>query len=293
MFELGNLTIVLPSYKCDRNCPFCIAKNNKKFNNFKKEDFDKLRRKLQFLRDNSIKFDKLVLSGNGEPSLYTLEELQNYVQVIRENEDLFKGLRVHTSGNLFLEKDKFDLFEDTFTDVEYDTLRVALDPELDMEVLGYDTDYMKTETFKRAKKIKFDVGLTTYLDNQTFPEELEQLLTNNPNVRTIRFKNLMSGEHEDSSQAQWVRDTRLNKDQFVEFARNLVTYYGCTTIEDLTNLSGNSIRFEKSGNYPKDVVYSNEDIRDYKENPVSITTLRKMATGEDSTKTLSDDSLEK
>jgi len=34
MYRLGNLTIVLPSYKCDKACPFCIAKNNRKFNNF-------------------------------------------------------------------------------------------------------------------------------------------------------------------------------------------------------------------------------------------------------------------
>lgn len=46
MYKLGKLTIILPSYKCDRNCPFCIAKNNRKFNSDKDLNFEALAKAL-------------------------------------------------------------------------------------------------------------------------------------------------------------------------------------------------------------------------------------------------------
>ena len=30
----NNLTLILGSYKCNKDCPYCIAKNNQKFDNF-------------------------------------------------------------------------------------------------------------------------------------------------------------------------------------------------------------------------------------------------------------------
>ena len=84
MYRLGNLTIVLPSYKCDKACPFCIAKNNRKFNDSEAEHFAELSRILDVMRINGIRFERIVLSGNGEPSLYgieTLKELEGLIDI--------------------------------------------------------------------------------------------------------------------------------------------------------------------------------------------------------------------
>lgn len=293
MYKLGNLTIIFPSYSCDRSCPFCIAKNNRKFNGSKLGDFDELIEQLEQFRKNGISFERIVLSGNGEPSLYSLEELKRCARIIKDNEDLFDVLRVHTSGNIFWEKEKFDLFNELVSDVEFDVLRVAINSEKDMQVLEYNRDYTQAEEFKRAKRIKFDIGLTRELESDTLPEELEKLLQDNPNVGLIRFKNLMSGEHEESIQAKWVKGNRMSKDEFIKFATNLLSYYKCTSIDDLTSKSWKRIIFENSGNYPKDIVYSDGMIRDYTEKPIDISTLKRMALRVDNTKALSYDDIDR
>ena len=242
MYKLDNLTIIFPSYNCDRSCPFCIAKNNRKFNSDKSVDFDGLVNCLEEFRENGIHFGRIVLSGNGEPSLYSMEELEKCARIIKNNQDLFDALRVHTSGNIFWEKDKFDLFNDLVPDVEFDVLRVAINSERDMQILKYERDYTQTDEFKRAKGIRLDIGLTKELERYTLPEELERLLQ-----------------------------------EFVEFATHLLSYYGCTSMDDLISKSGKRIIFRKSGSYPKDIVYSDGVIRDYAENPLDILSIKKMA----------------
>ena len=291
MYKLGNLTIVLSSYSCDRNCPFCIAKNNRKFNNYKTETFEKLIEQLELFRNNNIRFERIVLSGNGEPSLYSFEELKKYAMIIKDNKDLFDGLRVHTSGNIFWEKEKFNLFNGLISDVEFDILRIALNSKRDMQILGYSRDYMKTEEFKRAKRIKFDIDLTRALINEMLLEELESLLYNNLNVRLIRFKDLMIGEQKESIQAKWVKDNRMSKSEFIEFSKKLLFYYGCASIDNLILENGRRIIFESSGNYPKDIVYSNGLIMDYSEKILDISALKKMALRVDNTRTLSYDDI--
>ena len=287
MFELGNLTIILPNYSCDRNCPFCIAKNNKKFNDDKLVGFDKLSDIFKQLRKNDIKFERIVLSGNGEPSLYNLEDLRKVAKIIRDNNDLFDILRIHTSGNIFWEKEKFDLFNTLVSNVEFDVLRIAINPEKDMHILEYKRNYIQTETFKEAKKIKFDIALTKELESNTFSEELSKLLHNNSNIGIIRFKDLMIGENEESQQSQWVKDNKMSKIQFSELVSSLLSYYNCKSINELSLKSGIKIVFENTGNYPKDVVYSRGIIMDYAEKPLDISKLQEMALKVDNTKTLS------
>lgn len=277
MEKLGNLTIILSSYSCNKNCPFCIAKNNKKFGSME-DDFDALEKQLEVLRKNNIRFERFVLSGNGEPSLYNLEKLQECARIIKQNEDLFDRLRVHSSGNIFLEKEKFELFNNLVSDVEFDILRIAIDPKKDMKVLGYNQDYTKAESFKKAKRIKMDIGLTKELETNTFPQELERVLQEHPNIGLIRFKDLMSGEDEQSKQAIWVRENRMNKKEFLDFTNNLLSYYGIQKLKDLKSKNGVNIVLENTGNYTRDVVYNGGLIRDYKENPIDISILQIMAT---------------
>lgn len=286
MYKLDNLTIIFPSYNCDRSCPFCIAKNNRKFNSDKSVDFEGLVDRLKEFRENGIHFGRIVLSGNGEPSLYSFEELKKCAIIIKSNQDLFDALRVHTSGNIFWEKDKFDLFNELVPNVEFDILRVAIDSKRDMQILKYSRDYIQTEEFKRAKEIRLDVGLTKELERDTLPEELERLLQDHSNIGLVKFKNLMSGEREESSQAKWVKDTRMNKEEFINFATCLLSYYGCTSMAELTSKSGKRVIFRKSGSYPKDIVYSDGIIRDYEERPLDISSIKRMAMRVDNSKSL-------
>lgn len=292
MYKLGNLTIVLPSYRCDKACPFCIAKNNRKFNDSQTEHFTELSRILDEMRNNGIRFERIVLSGNGEPSLYEIETLQELAGVIKVHNDLFDTLRVHTSGNIFWEKDKFDLFNQLVDDVEFDMLRVAIDPKKDMEVLGYSRDYTQSSEFKRAKKIKFDIGLTGNLDRSSCAQDLEGLLHEHPNIDLIRFKNLMSGENEQSAQAAWVRENRMSKAEFMDFANGMLEYYSTRSLNGLKSTNGKRIVLENSGNYPRDVVFSNGIVMDYSERPIDIPTLRRMALTFDNTRTLRYDGIE-
>ena len=285
MYKLGNLTIVLPSYNCDKNCPFCIAKNNKKFKG-EKEDFVSLASQLKKLKENGIKFDRIVLSGNGEPSLYSIEELKEYAKIIKENEELFDTLRVHTSGNIFWEKEKFELFNNLVSNVEFDVLRLAVDASKDMGFLGYNRDYTQSELFKRVKKIKIDIGLTKNLESEGFSELIEKLIDNNNNIGIIRFKNLMSGENEQSKQATWVRENQMTKKEFMCFANDLLEYCKSTTINNLKTKNGTKIIIENSGNYLKDIVYSNGELRDYSEKKLDIKEMKNMSMKVDNTKEL-------
>jgi len=276
MYKLENFTIILPSYKCDKGCPFCIAKNNQKFNNEKSDDFENLAKQFDILRKEKIRFNRIVLSGNGEPSLYPLEVLEKYAEIIKENSDMFDILRIHSSGNIFFEDEKFQLFNNLVVDVEFDVLRAAAEGKKDMTILRYGRDYLQSDNFKKAKSIKMDMALTKKITDDSFFRELSELLNKNPNIRLIRFKNLMAGENEKSQQAKWVRENRMSKDEFVKFANNLLLYFHKNSLDELC-LGEKRIVFEKSGNYPKDVVFSNGGIIDYSERPLSIQTLKQMS----------------
>ena len=224
MYKLGNFTIVLPSYNCDKACPFCIAKNNKKFNGKSQENFKILSDILDEIKKEGIRFERLVLSGNGEPSLYSFDTLKKYAEIIKKYESVYDGFRVHTSGNIFWEKSKFELFNNLLPNVEFDLLRVAIDPSKDMEILGYKRDYTKSDYFKHANKIKLDLALTRNLESSIFAERLEEFLRENPNIDLIRFKNLMTGDNKSSKQAEWVENNRMNKSDFIEFVNAFLKY---------------------------------------------------------------------
>lgn len=186
MYRLGNFTIILSNYNCDRNCPFCIAKNNRKF--------------------------------NGEDKNF--ENLNELLVLLRRN------------------------------------------------------------------KIKFDIALTRILETDTLPSVLDELLFNNTNIGLIRFKNLMSGENDESTQAKWVRDNRMSKEAFLNLSKNIMKYYKCESFDNLRAKNGTKIVFENSGNYPKDIVYNNGTMKDYTEKVIDIPILRKMSIALDSAREL-------
>jgi len=98
-----NFIVTLSSYKCDKNCPFCIAKMNMLHKT--REDLNLLKNELIKLQSSNYKFKSCVISGNGEPSLYDYEFLVELKELLEQSR-LFQKYRIQSSGNIFFEKEK-------------------------------------------------------------------------------------------------------------------------------------------------------------------------------------------
>ena len=88
---------------------------------------------------------------------------------------MFEIVRVHSSGNIFSEEDKFNLFNLTDLPLEFEILRVALNSDVDMKVLGYSEDYLKSLLFRNGN-IKCDIALTDYLECSDLSLQLNDFL---------------------------------------------------------------------------------------------------------------------
>ncbi len=61
---LDGLAIFFESFKCDKNCPYCIAKDNVQFLN-PTENFKNFEDMIARIKEKGYTFDKFILSGNG------------------------------------------------------------------------------------------------------------------------------------------------------------------------------------------------------------------------------------
>lgn len=266
---INNLTLVLGSYRCNKNCPYCIAKNNQKFSsNDCLEYFDNI---LEVLNNNGFKFNKFVLSGNGEPSLYNYSELEKIKKVLEKYCNLFDLIRIHSSGNIFFDESKFNLFNSSNLPIEFEILRLSLDSALDKKILGYKDDYLSSPLFKRSKSIKCDIALTDYLDYSHISEDLEYFLAKNPNISQIRFKKLLEGDFESTDQAKWVREHSLYDDIILKIMREL----DLTQNSETYSSSDGRIIYKPNGIYDRDIVINDRKIQDYEHNQYDVKTLKR------------------
>lgn len=168
----------------------CIAKSAGKIYNEtidSKNEFKNFEVILQNLENNDIRFNRLVISGNGEPSFYKIEEIALIIETIKRHINMFNGIRLHTSGNIFYNELKFNLFNN-IENIEFDILKVSLNSKKDMKILRYDKDYTNTKLFKLARSIKLDIALTNILKYEKFAKELNEYIENYPNIKIIRLK---------------------------------------------------------------------------------------------------------
>lgn len=248
--KINNLTLVLSSYKCNKNCPYCIAKNNKKF--ISSDNLNGISSILNTLNENNIKIKRFVISGNGEPSLYSLDELKQIRAAILENRDLFELIRIHSSGNIFYEEDKFELFNELNS--EFEVLRVSLNPSDDMDILGYDKNYLDSDLFKRCNNVKCDIALTDYLEDIN----IQQFLINNPSIKKIRFKTLLGADN-DTLYGRWVKEHTLRYDEIHEIIKTLnLSYNNGIYVSD-----DKKIIYKPSGDYANDFVITGNCIQNY------------------------------
>lgn len=266
---LNNLTLILGSYKCNKNCPYCIAKNNQKFQ--QNDSLENLNDILDELEKNGFKFRRFVLSGNGEPSKYTYEQLKFILFRLRSHPELFKSLRIHSSGNIFSELEKFDLFNSSELKTEFEILRISLDSKVDMKVLGYNINYLDTPEFRRSKNIKCDIALTDYLETENIKDKLEKFIVENPSISKIRLKKLMAGDFDNTEQARWVREHSLKDEEI------------CKILDDLNLICNGNVYtsengfivYKPVGDYDKDLVINDGKIKDYRYQTYSVKKLRR------------------
>lgn len=248
--KINNLTLVLSSYRCNKSCPYCIAKNNMKF--IANDNLKELSSTLKVLSENNIKVKRFVVSGNGEPSLYSLDKLKQIRTAILENRDLFELIRIHSSGNIFFEEDKFNLFNEL--NAEFEVLRVSLNASDDMNILKYNKNYLDSDLFKNCNNVKCDIALTDYLGDF----DIEQFFKDNQSIKKIRFKTLL-GTYNDNSFGNWVKKHTLNYDEIQKIIKYLNLSYNNGVYES----ADKRIIYKPSGNYINDYVITGGNIQNY------------------------------
>lgn len=200
--------LILSSFKCDKNCPYCTAKITKW--PVVDDKLDVLEDKLKYLKDKGITFRYFIFCGNGEPSLTSYENFKTVVDATR-NVNIFDEKRLQSSGNIFYEDDKLDYIKDDFM---VEITRADFDSKKDMEILGYKRDYINSENFLKAK-VRLNYVM---LKNKTFEEYLEEIkkyIDKYPNIKTVSLKTLNLNTKDgriDNPYSKWILENALTKE---------------------------------------------------------------------------------
>ncbi|MBQ9090523.1 MAG: 4Fe-4S cluster-binding domain-containing protein [Alphaproteobacteria bacterium] len=199
--------LILSSFKCNKNCPYCTAKITKW--PIVDDKIHKLKTQLEYLKKQGISFRYFIFCGNGEPSLHSYETIKTVVDTVKKS-GLFDELRFQSSGNIFFEKDKLDLIKKDFI---VEITRIDFDSKKDMEILGYDKDYINSHLFKEVN-VRLNYVM---LKNKTFEEyltEIKKYLDTYPNIKTVSLKTLNLNTHNnnfDNPYSQWILQNALTK----------------------------------------------------------------------------------
>ena len=200
--EKKDFVFVLGSYRCNKKCPYCIAKMNKKSTNDFVTEFQMLKEQLEEYQKNKVHFQYFVLSGNGETSLYTKENLELIKQTV-EDSQVFSDYRIQTSGNLFLEKEKLELFENWLKEITV----ITSNPLEDKEFYNYEVMYLSNKDFIKSKRIRVNIVLLK--NNQENLEKYISDYSNMENVETIALKILDRTEN-DSEESKWIKENAIS-----------------------------------------------------------------------------------
>ena len=208
--------LILSSFNCDKNCPYCTAKITKW--PVVDDKLDVLEEKLKYLRDKDISFRYFIFCGNGEPSLANFDNFKKVVEATR-NVNIFEEKRLQSSGNIFYEDEKLDLIKDDFI---IEITRVSLDSKEDMKILGYKRDYINSENFKKAN-IRLNYVLLKDKPFEKCLEEIKEYINKYPNIKTVSLKTLNLNTKDgkfDNPYSKWIIENALTKadtDKIIEF----------------------------------------------------------------------------
>jgi len=280
--EIPYLEQVLKSTDCTKVCPFCIAKAYRfKFANMHegKDNFEKNDEVFQFLQDNNVFFSKgYYLSGQGEPSLYSKETLEQIFTSVKKKISIFNNKATFcSSGHIFNEIDKVEMIQHLLGDCfKILVLRVAFDAERDRTILNYEKDYLNTDTFKSSNNV-VHIGLTKHINPQTFSEDLERFIEENPSVSQIEIKTLAQGPI-DTQQTKWLKKNGLNNDEELAIYDSLVKRFNPDNVYNF-NINGTNVRKFYSSKLGNEVVLTGGVLVNYEGSPITIQKLEEINNG--------------
>ncbi len=211
--------VIMASFKCDKNCPYCTAKITKwpTVDNH----LELLEEKLKYLKKKGITFRYFIFCGNGEPSLVSLDDFKRVVDATR-NVNIFDEKRLQSSGNIFYEDEKFNYIKDDFI---IEITRTYLDSIKDMKTLGYKRDYINSKNFRKAK-IRLNYVLMKNKSFEDYLAEIKQYIDLYPNIKTVSLKTLNLNTKDNNINnpySKWILDNALTKndaDKIIGFMSN-------------------------------------------------------------------------
>lgn len=214
---LKDYVFILSNYQCNKNCPYCIAKmNHRELPSFN-EQIEELKRKIKTYQDNKIKFQHFILSGNGEPTLYSTEELKQIKKIV-EDSKIFLDFRIETSGNLFFDEEKLSLFENWLKEITV----VSDDPEKDQEFYNYSEKYLDCKAFLKQKRIR--VNLVLLKSNWDELINLIEKYSKMSCVETIALK-ILDNPKPETKEGKWIAENGIKHDEIENITELLNKYY--------------------------------------------------------------------
>lgn len=241
-------TVLTRHYRCNANCPYCRAKMDKKFEQNDDEDFSCLEEDISFLNERNFHFEKFILSGNGEPTMYRRKDLQTICNVVNKYEHMFDRRRLYTNGNPMMNDELFSFINSCFN--EYVLTVISLNLELDRHIRCVG-DYWNTKNIHKAQSIKLDIGKTKFIEQRTFCEDLDILLRNHPNISGVLLMKLKSrvGGVCETPQSLWMNRYNMDMFELQQFDQLLKDNYN--------NYNGNEHQFVIPVSDGREVVLSN------------------------------------
>lgn len=280
MKTLKELEIILSSFECNKNCPYCTAKSTRW--PLVEDDIQALELATSELFKLGYTFKYLTVGGNGEPTLHSYEKLASIVDIYKDKPIQIK--RVLTSGNIFKdsEEKKFNLFNDNGYVFE---ITVTSSNQLkDMETLGYDNKYLNSRLFKKAKRVRVNYVMLKD-NNDKYLTEIKNLLDTYPNIETASIKLLNINTNTDDKSTNMIGDwiikhgiPKSSREEIKDILNKDAQLKRINTIEDNFDTmsweyNGKEIYFSyKSTSYGQfDLVWYGDRFVDYKLNRLDIT----------------------
>ena len=208
MRDYKELEIILGSFACDKNCPYCTAKITKW--GYVEDDTHLLGLDVAEMKVLGYSFHYVTIGGNGEPTLHSYEKLKEIVEMFDGWDIPVK--RVLTSGNVFRpeERNKLELFREHGWVFECTT--TSFNNELDRETQDYDFNYFETGAFA-SSRVRLNYVLLER-NKDTFIDEIKSFASKYPNIETIAIKllnvNTLSGKV-DNPLSKWIVDNAVPK----------------------------------------------------------------------------------
>lgn len=247
--ELKDYVFILGNYSCNKKCPYCIAKMSNKNTLDFTDEITNLKENIKKLKQENKTFSYFILSGNGEPSLYTKNQLEEIKNIVEES-NIFKDYRIQTSGNLFFSKEKLALFKNWLKEITV----VSNIPVTDQSFYNYKENYLASKEFENSSRIRVNIVL---LKNniKTLNEIINDYVIKN-NVETIALK-ILDNKYNSSSESNWITENALTHRDIDEIIKIIKEE------NNLVNFSKKRFIFETKNNKLITLNYDPNNTYDY------------------------------